>query len=301
MGIGSMTAPAPSAPPRSGTFELVAGTIWTRAPAGQGPRLQFGDPVVLVARPTDADTDAPPPEPALALVGQIAKPGPPGDPLAGEPLDAFVRRPAPTLARVGSRTLVRYRGSLYAGGVVTVFVLPTSSGRALGVACSQPAAETRCAALLATARLGGARAVAPQPPEDVVRPVVEAIRTLDRARGIAEVKLNPAPKRAKGKDDEDEDAGDAAAQAASQLASAYGEAAQALELDEGDAGTRAQLVGISDVLLDAQDAYQKLSNAIDTADDAVYSSERLAALSADRRLAAAVARLERAGYAVRLG
>ena len=304
IGIGSMTAPAPPAAPRTGPFELVPGKVWTAAPVGQATQVQFGDPVVLAARPPDdagADSAAAAPAPALASVGLITEPGPPGNPLAGEPLDAFAREPAPTLARVGSRTLVRYRGSLHVGGVVTVFVLPTSNGRALGVACSQPAAEARCAALLATARLGAARAVKPEPPEEVVRPVVEAIRTLDRARGIGEAKLNAiANKPEKGKGETEEDAADAAAQAASQLASAYGEAAQALELEEGDDGTRAQLVRISEVLLDAQAAYEKLANAIDTADDLTYGSERRTALIADRRLAGAIARLERAGYSVRL-
>jgi hypothetical protein len=295
VGIGSMSAPTPPDPPRSGSFELVPGTAWTRAPAGQASQLQFADPVVLATPPAGA-ADATPPAAALASVGLVTKPGPPGNPLGDELLDAFVREPVPRLVRVGSRTLVRYRGRLNEGGVVTVFVLPTDSGRALGVACSQPAAEARCAALLAAARLGAARAVAPQPAESVVRQVVEAIRNLDRARGIAEIKLTATKKKNKDADEVQSEA----AQSASQLASAYGEAAQALELDQGDAGTRAQLVEVSDVMLDASEAYQRLSTAIDTQDDVVYSGARLDALNADRRLAKAVARLERAGYAVRL-
>jgi hypothetical protein len=295
VGIGSMSAPSPPDPPRSGPFELVPGTVWMPAPAGQASQLQFAQPVVLTTPPADA-ADPTPPAAALASVGVVTKPGPPGNPLGDELLDAFVREPTPTLVRARSRTLVRYRGTLNEGGVVTVLVLPTNNGRALGVACSQSAAEARCAALLATARLGAARAVAPQPPESVVRQVVEAIRTLDRARGIAEVKLGAKKKQ---QQDEDEVQSEAA-QAAGQLASAYGEAAQALELDQGDAGTRAQLVEVSEVMLDASEAYQRLSTAIDTQDDVVYSGARLDALNADRRLRTTVARLERAGYAVRL-
>jgi len=299
IGIGSMSTPAPPDPPRTGAFELVPGTVWMPAPAGQASQLQFADPVVLATPPADADADAAadatPPAAALASVGLVTSPGPPGNPLGDELLDAFVREPEPTLVRVGSRTLVRYRGTLNEGGVVTVLALPTDSGRALGVACSAPAAEARCAALLATARLGTAHAVAPQPGESLVRVVVEAVRNLDRARGIAEVKLAPTKKK-KGEDEIESEA----AQAASQLASAYGEAAQALELDQGDAGTRAQLVEVSEVMLDASEAYQRLSTAIDTQDDVVYSRARLDALTADRRLAKAVARLERAGYSVRL-
>jgi hypothetical protein len=138
--------------------------------------------------------------------------------------------------------MVRYRGRLNEGGVVTVLVLPTDSGRALGVACSEPAAEPRCAALLATVRLGAVRAVAPQPPESMVRPVVKAIRDLEQARGIAETKLKPkaAAKAKTKKGAEEEEPESDAAQTASQLASAYEEAAQALALEQGDAGARAR-------------------------------------------------------------
>lgn len=189
--------------------------------------------------------------------------------------------------------MVRYRGRLNEGGTVTVLVLPTDRGRALGVACSQAAAEARCAALLATARLGEARAVAPQPSESVVRAVVEAIRVLEEARGLADIKLRPSVKNKK---DEEDDT----AQTASQLAGAYSEAAQALKLERGDAGTRAQLVRVSDLVLEGSFAYERLSKAIDTEDPALYASARLAALRADGALTNAVKRLRRAGYSVRV-
>jgi len=293
IGIGSMNAPGPPDLPRTGKFELVPGTVWTPAPAGRATELHFEEPVVFAARPAPGTpADPAPPAPALASVGLIAKPGPPGNPLAGEPLDAFVREPVPSLVRVGQRTMVRYRGRLSLGAVVTVLVLPTDSGRALAVACSQPAAEARCAALLASARLGGAHAVPPQPKEDVVRAVVAPIRTLEDARGVADIKLSPPTKKK-------EEEGDAA-QTVLQLAGAYEEAAQALSLVEGDAGTRAQLARLSDVFLDAQEAYGRLAAAIDTEDVVEYDSARVDALRADRTLANAVKRLRRAGYSVRV-
>jgi serine/threonine-protein kinase len=301
IGIGGMSAPGPPEPPRTGRFDLVPGTVWASAPIGQAP-LQLEDPVVFALRRSanaasaSASASEPEPAPAVASVGLIAKPGPPANPLAGEPLDVFVREPEPTLVRAGRRTLVRYRGALNVGGAVTVLVLPTNSGRALAVACSQPAAEAPCAALLETARLGGVRAVTPQPTEAVARAIADAVRKLERARGIASLRLRAAAKKTKKKDDDD----GAAAQAANQLASEYGEAAQALSLDEGDAGTRAQLARISEVALDAQEAVERMSTAIDTEDDLVYDAARVDALNADRTLAQAIKRLRRSGYSVRV-
>jgi hypothetical protein len=186
--------------------------------------------------------------------------------------------------------MVRYRGALNEGGVVTVLVLPTTKG-ALAVACSQPQAEARCAALVATAGLGAARPLAPQPPEEAVTTVVDAIHRLEQARGIGSVKLNAVQKKGEGQD--------ATAQAASALAGAYQEAAQALKLEQGDAGTRAQIERVSRAALDASFAFEQLSSAIDTDDPVSYSVARSAALQADRALARALARLSRSGYGVR--
>lgn len=296
IGIGAMTAAEPSDPPRTGKIELVPGTVWTRAPVGQAPQLQFEDPAVLMLRPAAESAADPSPAPALASVGLVAQPGPPGNPLAGEPLDSFAREPAPSLVRVGRRTIVRYRGRLNEGGVVTVFVLPTSSGGALAVACSEPAAAARCAALLATARLGAVRAVAPQPPEGVVRTVAQAIRDLEQARGVAGLKLAPAERPKQGEEAQESNA----AQTLNQLAGAYEQAATALNVEDGDPGTRAQLARVSDVVLNAGDAYERLSTAIDTEDLTLYLTARRAALVADRTLAKALTRLRRAGYSVRL-
>jgi Protein kinase domain len=276
IGLGSMSAPGPPPPPRTGSFELVPGTVWRPAPAGRAPQLQFGSPVVLASRP---------PGTALATAGVITSPGSPGNPLAGEPLRSFAREPAPALVRAGRRTMVRYRGTLNEGGAVTVFVLPTTSD-ALAVACSRPAAEARCAALVATARLGAAQAVAPQPAAGVATRIVDAIRQLETARGVAEAKLNS---REEG----------AAAEAATTLGSDYASAAQALEIDEGDPGTRAQVSRVGRAAFDASLAYQDLASAIDRRDPVVYRVARQAALRADRALARALVRLRRAGYGVR--
>jgi hypothetical protein len=293
IGIGSMTAPGPPAPPRTGSFDLVPGTVWEAAPVGQAAQLQFEDPVVLARKPSaDAAGGAPPPAPALASVGVIPKPGPPGNPLAGEPLDSFVREPEPSLVRVGKRTMVRYRGRINEGGTVTVLVLPTDSGRALGVACSRPDAEAACAALLATALLGSAKAVAPQPSESVVRAIVDALRPLEEARGVAAIKLGSSEAKTA------DEATSEAAQTLSQLASDYAEAAQKLKLEQGDAGTRAQLTRISDLVLEGSFAYERLSKAVDTDDEVLYSEAREEALNADRTLTSAIKRLQRAGYAV---
>jgi hypothetical protein len=280
-GLGEMNAPKPPDPPRTGTFELIPGTIWQPAPAGQAPQLQFDSAVVLRQRA---------PAPALASVGVIPTQGPPGNPLAGEPLRSFAREPAPTLVRAGRRTLVRYSGTLNEGGDVTVLVLPTTRG-GLAVACSRPEAEARCAALLATARLGSARAYAPQPPEGAVTIVADAIRRLETARGVAEVKLNAKQKAA-------EQGG--AAQVASTLSGDYEQAAQALKLEQGDPGTRAQIARVGRAALDASFAYEDLASAIDRKDPVVYRDARRTALQADASLAAAVKRLRRAGYGVRL-
>jgi hypothetical protein len=240
--------------------------------------MQFDSPVVFkLSKGT-----------ALASVGGIAKQGPPGNPLAGEPLRSFEREPTPTLVRVGRRTMVRYRGALSEGGVVTVLVLPTTKG-ALAVACSQPQAEARCAALVATAGLGGARPLAPQPPEEAVTTVVDAIHRLEQARGIGSIKLDPVDKQGR----------DESAQAASTLSGAYQEAAQALKLDQGDAGTRAQIERVSRAAVDTSFAFEQLSSAIDTNDPISYSAARSAALQADRALARALTRLSRSGYGVR--
>ena len=278
-GIGRVTAAQPPAPPRTGTFEIVPGDVWRPAAVGQAPLLQFADPVVLTL---------PPPARALATVGLVTRPGPPGNPLAGEPLDSFAREPAPTLVRAGRRTLVRYRGRLNEGGVVTVHVLPTNATRALAVACSERSAEPRCAALVATARLGAARAYAPQPPEGAVRRIVEAVRRLERSRVIGEIKLNPTKRQD----------GDAA-QGASRLASDYGAAAAALKLEQGDPGTRAQVARVSDAVLAGSLAYEQLATAIEAEDVELYREARLAALSADRTIVAALRRLRRSGYSVR--
>jgi hypothetical protein len=280
-GIGAASASKPSAPPRTGSFTLVPGATWQPAPIGRAPQMQFDSPVVFKLRP---------PAEALASVGVIAKQGPPGNPLAGEPLRSFEREPTPALVRVGRRTMVRYRGALREGGVATVFVLPTTKG-ALAAACSQPQAEARCAALVATAGLGRARALAPQPPEEAVTTVVDAIHRLEQARGIGAIKLNPLQKQGR----------DESAQAASTLAGAYQEAAQALELEQGDAGTRAQIERVSRAALDASFAFEQLSGAIDTDDPVSYSAARSEALQADRALARALARLARSGYGVREG
>jgi hypothetical protein len=280
-GIGATSAPKPSDPPRSGSFTLVPGAIWQPAPIGRAPQMQFDSPVVFKLQP---------PAEALASVGVIAKQGPPGNPLAGEPLRSFEREPTPSLVRVGRRTMVRYRGALREGGAATVFVLPTTKG-ALAVACSQPQAEARCAALVATAGLGGARALAPQPPEEAVTTVVDAIHRLEQARGIGAIKLNPLEKQGR----------DESAQAASTLAGNYQEAAQALKLEQGDAGTRAQIERVSRAALDASFAFEQLSGAIDTDDPVSYSAARSEALQADRALARALARLARSGYGVREG
>lgn len=279
-GLGEMSAPKPPVPPRTGGFELIPGTIWQPAPVGQAPQLQFDSPVVLRQRA---------PATALASVGMIRAQGPPGNPLAGEPLRSFASEPAPTLVRSGRRTLVRYEGTLNEGGDVTVLVLPTTRG-GLAVACSQPQAEARCAALLATARLGGAQAYAPQPPEGAATTVADAIRRLKTARGFAEVKLNAKPESG-------EEGG--AAQAASTLAGDYEQAAQALKLEQGDPGTRAQIARVGRSALNASFAYEDLASAIDRKDPAVYREARRAALQADANLAAAVKRLRRAGYMVR--
>jgi len=280
-GIGAMSAPKPADPPRAGKFALVPGAIWRPAPVAQAAQLPFDSPVVLSLRSPTAT--------ALASVGVISKQGPPGNPLAGEPLRSFEREPSPALVRVGRRTLVRYEGALNEGGAVTVLVLPTTQG-ALAVACSQPRAQARCAALVATAGLGGARALAPQPPEGAVTTVVDAIRRLEQARGVGEVKLEPTKKEQQ----------DEPAQAASTLAGAYEEAAQALKLEQGDAGTRAQIERVGRTALDASFAYEQLSSAIDTGDVVAYRAARGAALRADRLLARAVARLRRSGYRVRV-
>ena len=280
-GLGNMNAPKPPAPPRIGVFELIPGAIWQPAPVGQAPQLQFDSPVVLRERA---------PGTALATVGVIRTQGPPGNPLAGEPLRSFADEPAPTLVRAGRRTLVRYDGTLNEGGDVAVLVLPTTRG-GLAVACSQPAAEARCAALLATARLGSARAYAPQPPEGAVTTVADALRRLESARAVAEVKL--ATKQKAGVEG-------GAAQAASTLSGGYEQAAQALKLEQGDPGTRAQIERVGRTALNASFAYEDLASAIDRKDPAVYQEARRAALQADANLAAAVKRLRRAGYGVRL-
>ncbi len=280
-GLGEMNAPKPPDRPRTGSFELIPGALWQPAPVGLAPQLQFDSPVVLRERA---------PATALASVGVIRTQGPPGNPLAGEPLRSFASEPAPTLVRAGRRTLVRYEGTLNEGGDVTVLVLPTTRG-GLAVACSQPQAEARCAALLATARLGDAQAYAPQPPEDAVTTVADAIRRLKTARGFAEVKLNAKPKSG-------EDGG--ASQAASTLAGDYEQAAQALKLEQGDPGTRAQVARVGRTALNASFAYEDLASAIDRKDPVVYREARRAALQADASLAAAVKRLSRAGYMVRV-
>jgi hypothetical protein len=226
-----------------------------------------------------------PPGTARASVGVLSAPGPPGNPLAGEPLRAFAGEPAPALVRVGERTLVRYRGALRAGGTVTAFVLPTTAG-ALGVACSEPAAEARCAALLATARLGRAQARAPQPTESVATTVADTIRQLESARRVAGAQLTSSKEAVP-------------AQAASTVAEAYGTAAQALKLSEGDAGTRQQIGRVSRAALDASLAYQDLAGALDTQEAILYRVARLRALNADRALARAITRLQRSGYRVR--
>jgi hypothetical protein len=90
------------------------------------------------------------------------------------------------------------------------------------------------------------------------------------------------------------------AQAASTLSGAYEQAAQALKLEQGDPGTRAQIARVGRTALNASFAYEDLASAIDRKDPAVYQEARRAALQADANLAAAVKRLRRAGYGVRL-
>lgn len=80
----------------------------------------------------------------------------------------------------------------------------------------------------------------------------------------------------------------------------YGEAAAALKLDEGDPGTRAQIGRVGAAVLAASLAYERLANAIDTEDADIYRTTRLDALAADRSIVAALKRLRRAGYAVRV-
>ena len=277
IGVGGMSGAEPPAPPRTGGFALVPGTVWQPAAVGQAPQLQLGDPVVLSLRP---------PARALATVGVMTRPGPPGNPLAGEPLRTFAREPTATLVRVGERTLVRYRGALNEGGTTTLFVLPTTKG-ALGAACSERSAEARCAALVATARLGSARALAPQPPAAAVTTVEDALHRLETARGVASAKLGSAKEGVP-------------AEGATTLTSDLQEAAQALKLQSGDPGTRAQIERVSRAALDSSLAYEQLSSAMDRQDPVVYAIARRDALAADRVLANAVVRLRRAGYRVRV-
>jgi hypothetical protein len=91
-----------------------------------------------------------------------------------------------------------------------------------------------------------------------------------------------------------------AAQAASTLSGDYEQAAQALKLEQGDPGTRAQIERVGRTALNASFAYEDLASAIDRKDPAVYQEARRAALQADANLAAAVKRLRRAGFGVRL-
>lgn len=274
-GVGRLTAPQPPDPPRAGPFELVPGSVWTIAPAGRVAPLSLAGATLLQLRGE--------PE-AVAFAGVIRRPGAPGDPLAGDALAAFERPPAARHVRVAERRLLRYRGALRSGGQLTAFALPTSAG-ALVVACGERRLEARCAALAASARLGDARALAPQPTTRTTDALFEVLRTFSTALSGADAALGAR-------------AADEVRKGAGLAAQAYGTLAGDLELDGADRGTAALLGAVATAARRAAGELQALSSALDRERPRAYLAAARSARRAGARVTDAIGALRRAGFRV---
>ncbi|MBS1870102.1 MAG: serine/threonine protein kinase [Actinobacteria bacterium] len=263
-GLGRATAPGPPPPVRVGSFELVTAPLWQ---AGGG-----GVAGARVTAPVRLRGDR-----ATATVGLLPRADAPQDPLAALPRAArgpFVRPPRPLQA--GTRLLLRYATADAAASAAVAFALPTSRGTLLAE-CDADTPERACAALLAGVRLGGARPQLLVPDAHTAATAADALRELEVQRGTAAAEL----------------IGDAAtrATAASRLAGAYRAAAERVS-----APRTAVLVGLRGALAACADAYDALASALDRGSAAGYRAARARALSADRRLAAAVRALGPLGF-----
>ena len=260
-GAGRATAPGPPPPQRVGSFELVTAPLWNAGGAGtDGVRVEA--PVRLRGERQGA-----------ATIGLLRRADRPHDPLAALATPArgpFTR--APRLLRAGGRALLRYEAA--AGAIA--FALPASRGTLL-VQCDADTPERACAALVAGARLGGARPLALIPAARGAATAAEALQALEVQRGTAAAEL----------------VGDAATRAAatSRLAGAYRAAAERVS-----SAHDATLDGLRDALAACADAYDALTGAVDRRSAAGYRAARTRALSADRRLATAVRALGDAGF-----
>lgn len=195
--------------------------------------------------------------------------------------------PKATGARLGSLPAYRY-GPLRVRGAhdsMTVFALPTSKGAVLAV-CS-PAAATACESIAATLTLTSAKPYPLGPSSAFAKAVDQALTTLSRARLKQRSALADAMTPT------------AQATAAVALASAYRAAATASGHASPRLVERAAQTQIVHALQAGAWAYVKLAGAARTNDTAAFRGASSAASAADAQLAAALARLQRAGYTVR--
>jgi serine/threonine protein kinase len=263
-----------TAPASAGT--LTSGPLGLRLPAGWKQLESVPTPSGLTLRGAVA---AAPPKGSGAIVLALAGAASERPSLLPVAL-APGAPPERTIVRLGNLRAYRYDG--LRGGLLTVFVVPTSAGVAT-VACVNPTADCLRAATSLTVKRATAFPLGPS--RDYARALN---RTLDSLRaslttGRRALRHADTPKRQ--------------AAAATTIATAYERAAdrvEGLELSPADRGLNARLVS---ALRTSRRSYTALASAARAGRRTAYRAAATRVASAERRLASAQRALSGAGYA----
>jgi hypothetical protein len=260
--------------------------------------------LVQITFPSTWREERPPFAPALGLAHELAiGPGSPGrgifvlgtsDTQNGKfhpnPLVAMLSsRPLPPIVTLGGARFYRY-ADVHVGATGSsgpVYTLPTTVGTVIGVCIPQgaPGFPSSCEAILATMRLSSATALPPGQDASYAAALNTGIHKLNEARTKAVALLSSA-RTAR-----------AQAEAAAELATAYGDADAALRaLSAGPAAAANSAVVVA--LRTTADAYAALAAAAARNDARAYRTASSTVIRANAALLSALNRLRSFGYRV---